>query len=145
VLLILVQLCHVVCFPLQNINVADKRNEDADNSDTWNDSQLSDSSLKQKVSMLIRCSIFLEPKLSASACCIELECKVSGWGGWVDQIFLLPLVMTSLSCLLDIPCMDLSHLLLLQVLQRYSDPIHPPIVHNPEPVLSTLHPHSLSS
>ncbi|XP_021913336.1 uncharacterized protein LOC110826730 isoform X2 [Zootermopsis nevadensis] len=44
----------------ENINVADKQNEEADNSDTWNDSQLSDSSLKQKGAGL-KISKFLPP------------------------------------------------------------------------------------
>ena len=46
-------LWHGVCFSLQDTNETEGQNEDADNSDTWNDSQLSDSSLKQKVSVLI--------------------------------------------------------------------------------------------
>jgi hypothetical protein len=45
-------LWHGVCFSSQDTNVTEGQNEDADNSDTWNDSQLSDSSLKQKVSVL---------------------------------------------------------------------------------------------
>lgn len=46
-------LWHGVCFSLQGTNETEGQNEDADNSDTWNDSQLSDSSLKQKVSVSI--------------------------------------------------------------------------------------------
>lgn len=52
-------LWHSVCFSLQDTNETEGQNEDADNSDTWNDSQLSDSSLKQKVSVLIWCFIAL--------------------------------------------------------------------------------------
>lgn len=46
-------LWHGVCFSLQDTNETEGQNEDADNSDTWNDSQLSDSNLKQKVSVSI--------------------------------------------------------------------------------------------